>query len=85
MCIYQYTYSIYDRFKAPRKYLKALFLEYNLTKECFEMEVGQRVNTGAGEVLILDIQKDYLILFNEENKQFINIGFDFDFSLAELN
>lgn len=35
------------------------------------MEVGKRVNTGAGEVLILDIQKDYLILFNQENKQFI--------------
>ena len=35
------------------------------------MEIGQRVITGAGEVLILDIQKDYLILFNEENNQFI--------------
>ena len=43
------------------------------------MEVGQRVNTGAGEVLILDIQKDYLILFNEENKQFIKAnGYDQD-------
>lgn len=41
------------------------------------MEVGHRVNTGAGEVLILDIQKDYLILFNEENKQFIKVnGYD---------
>ena len=43
------------------------------------MEVGQRVNTGAGEVLILDIQKDYLILSNEENKQFIKAnGYDQD-------
>ena len=43
------------------------------------MEVGQRINTGAGEVLILDIQKDYLILFNEENKQFIKAnGYDQD-------
>lgn len=41
------------------------------------MEIGQRVNTGAGEVIVLDVQKDYLVLFNERNKQFIKAnGYD---------
>ncbi|MGO1370105.1 hypothetical protein [Senegalia sp. (in: firmicutes)] len=50
------------------------------------MKVGKRVNTGAGEVLILDIQKDYLILFNEENKQFIKAnGYDQDDKMVFWN
>lgn len=41
------------------------------------MEVGEKVNTDAGEVIILDIQKDYLILFNPTGKKFIKAyGYD---------
>lgn len=35
------------------------------------MEIGKRINTSMGEVLILDVQEKYLILFSEERKQFV--------------
>ena len=35
------------------------------------MRVGDKVKTGAGEVLVLEIQERYLILFNKEKGEFI--------------
>lgn len=35
------------------------------------MKVGEKVNTNLGKVLVLDIKKDYLILFNESEGKFI--------------
>ena len=35
------------------------------------MKIGEKINTSMGEVLILDIQEKYLILFSEERKQFV--------------
>jgi len=35
------------------------------------MDIGKRINTSLGKVIILDIQEKYLILFNEKNRQFI--------------
>lgn len=35
------------------------------------MELGKRVITSIGELLVLDIQENYLILFDDIGKQFI--------------
>ena len=41
------------------------------------MDIGKRINTSLGKVIILDIQEKYLILFNEKNRQFIKAN-DYD-------
>lgn len=35
------------------------------------MKIGEKINTSLGEVLVLDVQKDYLILFDILNNRFI--------------
>ena len=35
------------------------------------MIIGQLISTSLGDLTLLDIQKDYLILFNPEQGQFI--------------
>lgn len=43
------------------------------------MEIGQRIKTGLGEVLVLDIQDKYLILFDDIGKKFVKAnGYDKD-------
>lgn len=41
------------------------------------MKIGDRIKTDLGEVLVLDVQKDYLILFSEKEKKFIKAN-DYD-------
>lgn len=35
------------------------------------IEIGGRINTDAGQVIILDVTKKYLVLFNDKIGQFI--------------
>ena len=43
------------------------------------MELGKRIDTSMGELLILDIQESYLILFDDAGQKFIKAnGYDKD-------
>lgn len=35
------------------------------------MKVGNKIKTSVGEVILLDVQENYLILFNEKKREFI--------------
>ena len=35
------------------------------------MKIGEKVNTSLGQILVLDVQKDYLILFDNLNNRFV--------------
>ncbi|MGO1581435.1 MAG: hypothetical protein ACTHWZ_08535 [Peptoniphilaceae bacterium] len=41
------------------------------------MQIGQRIKTDLGEVIVLDIKEKYLILFSEKEKKFIKAN-DYD-------
>lgn len=50
------------------------------------MKIGERINTSLGELLILDIQDNYLILFNEYENKFIKAnGYQEDYEKVFWN
>ena len=50
------------------------------------MELGQRINTSLGEVIILDIKRNYLILFRTDVNQFIKAnGYNYNTNTNNLS